>query len=583
MNSIFVYKRECTQDILQSKLGVCYGDTIAPYTCTCPRELNGCFELYLEGYADDETLASIRQFDWICAPILGRWWQNSSKKFGKKYQLFFVDGITRSVDGSGNRIIKIQAKHAFYILRARNVNAEFWNSENPVRNGCCGLARNIINTMQKYGEKTTAEYTSRGIHYDFTVLDPTDDSEFQKIELTDDKNAVEMIMGSGGLTDLFGVEIYRDNFTIGLRKRMVCAAGNNVVPAFRFLYGKEFSEIEEDCDWSNMITYLETNTIYRPFLDISNCGFSCDFVKSFSADAETDSEKFKQIAQHFKSVNHPDLSYTINLNDLQHSVEYADVNGLMNCDIGDIGIVDSEPLGISTYQKITRTVQDVLKGIYTEITLGNIPESTTRVKNATMMVGQTEQWLNAYGFTAVIEKKSNVPSSIRLRPHGMVYYDFGDSDDKFLCDHNHSVDVVHGYDYVGKYTLTAVSSGREIGTYGAVIDGGKSQNSELFTEIHFMPSMQKIGSTATKNGNSWTGTALFPNLENLKIVEFPIDTNYISSLAFSGCVNLKEIVYHGTIAQWKSINDKYGAWVGVHNVHVTCSDGQTTQEGALGE
>ena len=79
MNSIFVYKRECTQDILQSKLGVCYGDTIAPYTCTCPRELNGCFELYLEGYADDETLASIRQFDWICAPILGRWWQNSSK------------------------------------------------------------------------------------------------------------------------------------------------------------------------------------------------------------------------------------------------------------------------------------------------------------------------------------------------------------------------------------------------------------------------------------------------------------------------------------------------------------------------
>ena len=58
---------------------------------------------------------------------------------------------------------------------------------------------------------------------------------------------------------------------------MVCAAGNNVVPAFRFLYGKEFSEIEEDCDWSNMITYLETNTIYRPFLDISNCGYSCVF------------------------------------------------------------------------------------------------------------------------------------------------------------------------------------------------------------------------------------------------------------------------------------------------------------------
>lgn len=547
------------------------GDCVlTPAVCTCTKEPTGVFELYAEVInPPEDIIKKIVGKSYIVAPVLGKW--DNSGQVKKRDQIFIIDIVDKDCDSSGCAFVSITANHIFSLLNSNQIDFEGFNS-------LVGDSKNDIRTY------VTAAVTP-GFAFSFGSSDIT---ERRNIKLDSDKTRAGFVLDEGGILSVFKGEIHRDNLYFSINRRKEYSSGSVADPAFRLILGKEITNVKETIDYTETVTRLRTTKVNGYAVDFytdnKKIGMPYPVTRYYRSSKQTDSERIDEAKRYFESVNHPQVSYTIQLSDINKSDEYSGISGLINCDIGDVGVVYSKISGINTVQKVTRTVEDVLEGCYTEISLGNLKSSIVRAVDQTRIIGSGNSAVipeDSAGFTAIAAVSEGadtvyaggyeVPSSVDGSYDAFIEY--GDRNAVVLSEtENHA--HKHTYAYGGQYGLkysAMVSGDIEPGIRGVVL--WDYQNTASINNIIINKHTKCIGKF---------GEYVFLNLMSLTNVTIPKTVEYISPGAFGGCKNLTDIYYDGTIEEWIILNYG-GTWINVYDMTVHCSDGETVQPGQLGQ
>ena len=328
---------------------------LAPSKCTSTHELNGRWDVELTHPLDD----------W------GRWKfllpQNVLKVDG---QLFRIDEIEPDTQTTS---IKVHAKHVWYDLAdnilinksAKNLNGiEFINF--------------VINSRVTKGIDWSYSF-----QYNSDIDDSRHDAEFENTSL------VGALIGTEGcFVDLFGGELYRNNFYFSINSRMEKARNN----AFCIRHGGDIEGISQKIDHSNWCTWLITE---------DNCGdvFAVSYSQAGAyhhnkfryqkftySDENPDSsmkfDPFERLRKDaFKLWNQiwlPAVSYTVNIASMRKNPKYSEFLELQNYKVGDRGTIYCKILDINTAQQIISIEKNELTGDVTNIKLGNTTNSLIR-------------------------------------------------------------------------------------------------------------------------------------------------------------------------------------------------------------
>lgn len=595
---------------------------ITPTSCTCSRELRGCFELSVEVQNPDKHIEQyLKEWVHIAAPILGRW--DNSGEVKPKYQIFYITEVQRTEGESGSVTYALQARHIFYNLLL----FKSGSSWQPHKATC-----DVVLSLLTYGNT---------MHYNFTSSSDCEDVRF--VKLPSDTTNVALLLDEGNILDMFGCELHRDNFKFSANKgRKEFSKGTAFAPAFRFIIGKEIISLTESKSYPDSMagtayvveeTETGTETKYTVRIPSSKIGSPVgtfgEAVTYTKDSSETLTDARFKAEQLLKRKAFPENSCVVTLADIRNSDTYKNIENIALCDIGDVGVVYSPSTKKSCTQICTRTVQDVLKGCYTEITLGTISGSIAKNYDNSAYVGMQKYFSSTEhmgGFTAKV-----TVSSGKIKVRTLSRYMFELSDLSFDADVNYGDSYIHTlssapdegdiheYAYAGEYTLSYTSYFSDIDyphrvypfesavsdilnapiTQTAVMNAGKDGFADV-DDIVFMDGTTKIGQTlseeekaAITGGKSFT-KGIFNDCPSITKITIPHSTKYVSSLFIRNCLNVKEIIYGGTVAEWSALLQLSHEWdvrfggqfktelFDMYNVTVVCTDGSTVWHGELG-
>ena len=542
---------------------------IFPSVCTCTKEATGVFELYAEIIdPPEDVIGKITGKSYISAPVLGKW--DNSGQIKKKDQIFIIDTVEKDCDSSGCAVVSVTASHIFSLLNTQHIDFEAWNS-------LVGDDKSDIQTYVK-------GFITPG--FDF-VFGSSDITEKRNIKLDSDRTCAGAVLDEGGIMSAFKGEIHRDNLYFSINQRKEFSSGSAAGPAFRLILGKEITNVRETIDYTETVTHLRTTKVNGTAVDLytdhKKIGLPYPIERYYRASKQTDDERIDEAKRYFESYNHPQISYTVQLSDINKSDTYSGISGLINCDIGDVGVVYSKISRINTLQKITRTVENVLEGCYTEISLGNLKSSIARIADQTKIIGSGHSAIipeDSPGFSATITVSEGanvvyvgaykVPSGVNGSYDAFVEYCDGNA---IVMSETADYSDKHIYAYNDQYVLK----------YSAMVSGDIEQGIRSVTLWNYQgtASIDNILINKYTKCIGQAGEYVFLNLESLTKVTIPKIVEFISPGAFSGCKNLKDIYYDGTIEEWIMLNSDSQIWINVYDIAVHCSDGDTVQLGSL--
>ena len=335
-----------------------------PISCTSHQEKNGRYDVTLVHPLDD----------W------GKWKylipQNILKVNG---QLFRID-IEQPKISSSDRTVTVTANHIFYDL-SRDIILLKMIPEPQNQNWYPLL---LLNWIMQNGVIATERQDHPEAYTQFNIYDfefSTDISSENKAQFdgfTNTTLTAALIGESNCFVNLFGGELYRNNFYFSLNQRMEKARDN----AFSFRYSFDLEEIEFSVDytnfatridfidmngnWSHTVTWNEHSTMYATPSPVAR---AVKFNSPLNDEIRNN---------YFQSTAYPKYSYKIRLANLKDDPRYADFQNLHNAKIGDKGTVFCEPLGIETVQEIIEIERDELSLEILSVTLGDSTRSLIR-------------------------------------------------------------------------------------------------------------------------------------------------------------------------------------------------------------
>ena len=126
--------------------------------------------------------------------------------------------------------------------------------------------------------------------------------------------------------------------------------------------------------------------------------------ESITDDKEATNDALRQVQEYVAANCMPQVNYRVDVVDLRHMELYKDFVGLAAFNVGDIGTVYSEELGIWTTQQIVKQVMDAITGQVQSIELGSLRKSIVASTGKTVGTYQFEQQRaeeaakNTYGY-----------------------------------------------------------------------------------------------------------------------------------------------------------------------------------------
>lgn len=185
-----------------------------------------------------------------------------------------------------------------------------------------------------------------------------------------------------------GGEIHRDNFWLTINERKEGSIDHT--DAIR--YGFDMLEIEEDVDYTDMVSYLwvYTNIGYNWHGSLLTSRIAHPISRAITLNYDTydiEAARTDAIAL-FNELCYPKVTYTIRFANLKNTELYKDFLQLQNFNIGDTVPVYCEELDITTIQKVIKKTVDVLTGETIEIVLGNMKNSLTRTDKRAGLISQ---------------------------------------------------------------------------------------------------------------------------------------------------------------------------------------------------
>lgn len=325
---------------------------LMPTVCEITEELNGNYELVLTHPIDP----------W------GKWRTllelNIIKANGQLFRIYKKQ-TTLSSDGSRQRTV--YARHITYDL-----NDKLLEDCRPTNKNGHDFLKWIFDGI--FDDDPGHEY----IFYTFAF-----DSDIKKTATAYYQNVspiAAMIGEDNCFVNRLGGEIHRDNFRISINEHKEGSVQHK--DAIR--YGFDMLEIEEDVDYTDLVTLLRVydnfgamwgGTVITPRLAHPISRAVVLNYENYDLDVlATDARNL------YESMNHPSVTYTIRFADLKNTELYKDFLDIQNFNVGDTIPVYCEELDITTEQEVVKkTIKVSMDGVETtEIILGNRKSSLTR-------------------------------------------------------------------------------------------------------------------------------------------------------------------------------------------------------------
>ena len=211
----------------------------------------------------------------------------------------------------------------------------------------------------------------------------------------------------------WGGELRRDGYDIYINEH------RGKQDAFRLRHGVNMLAVEESIDcsdytpcvyWEATIRGVENAArgvaAYRQLtLPVQPMTFLKVTVdESITDDKEATNDALRQVQEYVAANCMPQVNYRVDVVDLRHMELYKDFVGLAAFNVGDIGTVYSEELGIWTTQQIVKQVMDAITGQVQSIELGSLRKSIVASTGKTVGTYQFEQQRaeeaakNTYGY-----------------------------------------------------------------------------------------------------------------------------------------------------------------------------------------
>jgi phage minor structural protein len=323
---------------------------LTPISCEITEELNGVYELCLTHPLDKE----------------GRWKELRELNIVKaEGQLFRIYKRVTSMS-AGEKVRTVYARHIFYDL-----NDKMLQDVRPTNKDGIDFIDYIMKNM--FVDDPNGYF----LFYDFSYtsdITKTATSYFQNV------TPVSALIGEDNcFVNRLGGELYRDNFYFSINESM--EHSRHIETPIR--YGIEMTDIEEDIDYSEFVTYASFKDNFGNTFAVSyvpTVRFAHNITRTFNSTYdENNMEQFVKDAQaYFGSVWRPKVTYTVQFANLRDTEMYKDFIGLQEYNVGDTVVIYSEELEAETQQKIMRKVTDAITGRAIEITLGNLQGGLTR-------------------------------------------------------------------------------------------------------------------------------------------------------------------------------------------------------------
>lgn len=366
-------------DLAPSKNGLAI---LTPSSCEITEVLNGEYSLRMTHPIDpDGKWQYIRE-------------ENIIRALG---QLFTIKTVTWRHTGSGSGEIEVFAEHIFYQI------ADPWilPFSEPVSSSSCyqimlqGMTRAYHHLEDEFHQHEYSFSYASDWEWDTDYIFSNDDG----------RTVVDLLIGSGGITDVKGGELYRNNFYFRIEETMTDEEGNPMpTDAFDIRIGRNMSGISLTTDLTTLCTY------YRGDFERSDGSWGWfawawkpeGFIrtqfphhvvrsKNYSYDDRLDWdtvwERFKQdVTADFKKNCRPVISYEIDLADVSRNPDFQEQNPNYIYKPGCSGRVYDERLGGAVTLKITETVTDAITGDVLRVTIGS-RQSFTRNASYPVILG----------------------------------------------------------------------------------------------------------------------------------------------------------------------------------------------------
>lgn len=319
-------------------------------------------------------------------------------------QLFRIYRKTVTMSTDGGYEIQAEALHIFYDL-----NFYFIKDARPtLQVGRSALNWIVSHTYTDRGSSTAEEPTARfTFSSDIAPADGVGTSDDYRTAYYEKMSVTKALIGADNcFVTTWGGEILRDNFNVTINKRR---GKDN---AFAIKYGFDMTEISCEVDYSSYCSsvYYEatvfnetitdgtkerTESVFTGTASLNTLGVAVLPVPPMQAytfdmnvkDVRCEGDfptvyemqaACEERAKEYMLLNcQPTINYRVSFADLKNFDVYKDFIGLQECNLGDIGKVIHELLGISTTQQIVRKTVDGITGETLSIELGSLRKSFT--------------------------------------------------------------------------------------------------------------------------------------------------------------------------------------------------------------
>ena len=187
---------------------------------------------------------------------------------------------------------------------------------------------------------------------------------------------VQAILGGGGMCELTGGKLYRDNFYFSINSVMEDSLDN----AFDLRVGNNLHGIKRVIDTSQMATWFRGDDGHGDWISVSwaeawmtlqALPHNIIRAESFSMPEMNMELLWAKVCAAFSRSCAPIISYTFDIRDSIDDDLYADIENMYRYEVGDSGQLYDERIGGAFRLTITETEKDGITGRTLSFTVGN--------------------------------------------------------------------------------------------------------------------------------------------------------------------------------------------------------------------
>lgn len=289
--------------------------------------------------------------------------RNYIKVLGQVFTIIYVE------TDFDQQIVKAYAEHIFYQLNDSFIFAPIYSDQTRYISGDNG--QEILNDIM-----VSAVWYSPSpyIVFPYQYYSDIPSTTFSIAVTNGGITPVQAICGSGGMTEITGGKLFRDNFYFSVNQTMEDSDDN----AFDIRVGNNLHGIVRKIDTSQMATWIRVDDGKGSCWMLSwEAAWSTlqslphNVIRCASVDAMNFEDLYYKACAFFGKNCAPIISYKFDIADSIGNPVYDDISKMYRYEVGDSGQLYDERLGGSMHLTITETEKDGITGRTLSFTVGN--------------------------------------------------------------------------------------------------------------------------------------------------------------------------------------------------------------------